>query len=214
MTGPAGCRGALVVTAMGAAAVFAATTLLVRDHDPFGWELGAFRPVNGWPNWLQPLLWPPMQFGSLASVPLVAALAWWWLRRPRLAVVLLGSGAGAYLGSKLVKGITDRGRPGDHLVDVVEREHLADGSLGYVSGHATVAATLATLVVVQLRGPWGHIATALAVITCLGRMYVGAHLPLDLVGGVAAGVAVGAVGTLLVPTGTDAARIPGGRRRP
>ena len=45
----------------------------------------------------------------------------------------------------------------------------------------------------------------------LTRMYVGAHLPLDMVGGAALGVAVGALVRLLL--GVPAAARPGRRRR-
>ena len=65
--------------------------------------------------------------------------------------------------------------------------------LGYPSGHAAVSLTLAVLVFqgwgleLQLAG------LAAAAVTGAARIYVGAHLPLDVVGGFAIAVVVGAV---------------------
>ena len=46
------------------------------------------------------------------------------------------------------------------------------------------------------RGFWRWIVVGAAGFVCLARMYVGAHLPLDVVGGAALGVAVGAIARL------------------
>ena len=82
------------------------------------------------------------------------------------------------------------------LADVVIRGAEAHGR-GFVSGHA---ATLTALAAVAW--PWlgrrGRIAVAvLVVVVCLARVYVGAHLPLDVVGGAALGLAVAGVVRLL-----------------
>jgi undecaprenyl-diphosphatase len=69
---------------------------------------------------------------------------------------------------------------------------------GYVSGHAAVVATLLAVAWPAL-GRRGRIVCAtLAVAVCLSRVHVGAHLPLDVVGGAGLGLAVaGAVRLLL-----------------
>jgi undecaprenyl-diphosphatase len=96
--------------------------------------------------------------------------------------------------AKGVKKLIGRGRPYDH--DPTTNLRLAtevDGSLGYVSGHAAVASTLATVI-----GSGRSPATvaglqAFALIVGGTRIYAGAHLPLDVVGGAALGILVGEV---------------------
>ncbi len=64
---------------------------------------------------------------------------------------------------------------------------------GFVSGHAAVVTALVVVAWPWLNRP-GRVACAvLAAAVCLSRVYVGAHLPLDVVGGAALGLAVAGV---------------------
>jgi undecaprenyl-diphosphatase len=166
-----------------------------------GLEADLFRLVNDLPSVPFPVVWVPMQLGNLLVVPaaVVAALAF---RRWRLAGGLALAGAGVYALAKVVKRFVERGRPSDVLDDVVVRGAAPHG-LGFVSGHIAVVTSLA-LVAWPWLPRWGRWAAGLAVAAVFfTRMYVGAHLPLDMVGGAAIGVAVGALVRLLlgVPTG-------------
>ena len=62
-----------------------------------------------------------------------------------------------------------------------------------MSGHAAVAVAIATLIVPYLprRARW--VALVVAALVCVSRLYVGAHLPLDVVGGAALGWAAGSL---------------------
>ncbi|HEY0402863.1 MAG TPA: phosphatase PAP2 family protein [Blastococcus sp.] len=63
----------------------------------------------------------------------------------------------------------------------------------FVSGHAATSTAPAAGAWPWL-GPRGHRAvTLLVVVICLTRMYVGAHLPLDVVGGAGLGLAIAGV---------------------
>ena len=87
-------------------------------------------------------------------------------------------------------GEVERGRPSSVLDEVRIRRVAALGR-GYVSGHAAVVTLLVVLAWPYL-GRLGRAgAVAVAVFVCLARMYVGAHRPLDVVGGAALGLAVG-----------------------
>ena len=76
-------------------------------------------------------------------------------------------------------------------VDDVRTRGAAALGRGYVSGHAAVVTLLVTLTWPYLSRNGRIVAVALAVAVCLARVYVGAHLPLDIVGGAALGLAVG-----------------------
>lgn len=71
--------------------------------------------------------------------------------------------------------------------------------LGYLSGHAAVstALVLATLPHLGRRARW--LALAAAPTVGLSRIFVGAHLPLDVVGGASLGVLVDGASRLLAP---------------
>ena len=102
----------------------------------------------------------------------------------------------------MVKHFVLRGRPSELLDEVVVRGAAPHG-LGFVSGHIAVVTALA-LVAWPWLPRWGRWAAGAAVAAVfLTRIYVGAHLPLDMVGGAALGVAVGALVRLAlgVPTG-------------
>lgn len=175
-----------LVAAGGAVLVLAA--LPVDPRDVPGAEATAFRVLNGTTVLPFILVWPVMQLGNLLVVP-AAALFAAAIRRWRLAGELLVAGAGTYLLAKTVKGIVPRGRPDGLLADVVIRGAEAHGR-GFISGHAAVLATLAAVA-----WPWlgrrGRIAAVVLVaVVALTRLYVGAHLPLDVVGGVGLGLAV------------------------
>ena len=164
-------------------------------------EADAFRLVNDLPSVPFGIVWAPMQLGNLLVVPaaVLAALAF---RRWRLAAGLALAGAGVYALAKVVKHLVLRGRPSELLDEVVVRGAAPHG-LGFVSGHIAVVTALA-LVAWPWLPRWGRWAAGAAVAAVfLTRIYVGAHLPLDMVGGAALGVAVGALVRLAlgVPTG-------------
>jgi membrane-associated phospholipid phosphatase len=159
-------------------------------------ERQVFRAVNGVPDALYWPAWVVMQFGNMVAVPVVvlAALA---LRRYRLAIAATLVGAGKWYGSRLIKDWFLRERPAQVLQDVLLRDAPASGQ-AFVSGHAVIAIGLATVLHPHL-GRRSRVALWItAVLVCVARVYVGAHLPLDVVGGAAVGVALGLLANLLV----------------
>jgi uncharacterized protein (TIRG00374 family) len=180
----------------GGLAVLALTAYLARQG-LFGWEKGVFAAVNGLPDWLRWPLWPFMQYGVFLTIPVLVGIAL-LVRRFRLAAAMAVAGVGVYLVAKVIKEVVHRGRP-DALIDnVTGRETFAAGSLGYPSGHAAVAAAMTVVLTPYLRGWWKAVPAALLVIVGVGRMYVAAHVPLDLIGGAALGAAAGGLAMLIV----------------
>lgn len=173
---------------------FVVATWFARRQTP-GWgEIAVFQAVNGLPGWLYYGVWPFMQYGVFATIPISAGVAALF-RRYRLAVLLLLTSGTIYVLAKVVKHIAQRGRPMDFLDTVYEREHFAVESLGYTSGHVAVAAAITTLSWFHLPGWVQRITVALVAIVAFGRMYVGAHLPLDMIGGIAMGICAGCLVT-------------------
>jgi membrane-associated phospholipid phosphatase len=159
-------------------------------------ETDAFRLVNDLPSVPFGVVWVPMQLGNFLVVPaaVLAALAF---RRFRLAIGLALAGVGVYALAKVVKHFVLRGRPDTLLDDVIIRGATPHG-LGFVSGHIGVVTALA-LVAFPWLPRWGRWAVvAAAVLVFLTRMYVGAHLPLDMIGGAGLGLAVGGLVRLLL----------------
>ncbi|TQN42834.1 undecaprenyl-diphosphatase [Blastococcus colisei] len=153
-------------------------------------ERDLFRVVNDLPAIVFPVVWAVMQLGNVVAVPVVAAIAA-LTKRFRMARDMLVSGSLAYLAADLVKSIVGRERPAG-LVDA----NLLDGNvggIGFISGHAAVAAALATAAVPYLTRRGRRVAWALAWSVALARVYVGAHLPLDILGGAAVGWAIGSL---------------------
>jgi undecaprenyl-diphosphatase len=187
--------GALVPVAAGAVVLLLAALPVERTSVPAA-EAAVFGAVNGVDVLPFVLVWPVMQLGNVLVVPasaLVAAAR----RRWRLATALLLAGVGTYLAAKAVKDVVVRGRPGGLLEDTVLRGAAAQGR-GFVSGHAAVAVAVLTVAWPWLGRRARVAGTVLAAAVCLARVHVGAHLPLDVVGGAGLGLLVGATVTCAV----------------
>lgn len=168
-----------------AAAIVAATAPLVhRDHVAV-LEVDVFRVANDLPAWLFPFLWPVMQAGNIVAVPVVASVVA-ATRRFRLAVEILLAGTGVWILAKVVKTIIVRDRP-TALLEGVHVHGAAAAGRGYLSGHAAVLAAIVTLIIPYLSRRTRRLAASCLVIVGVARMYVGAHLPLDVIAGAALG---------------------------
>lgn len=64
---------------------------------------------------------------------------------------------------------------------------------GFVSGHATVATATVVAIGALLTPDAGRILGTASVIVAFARVHVGAHLPLDVVGGVGLGLLWGSM---------------------
>jgi glycosyltransferase 2 family protein len=183
-------------------AILLGCTATVHPHHVGVLETDLFRLANDLPGALFPAFWLVMQAGNVLAVG-VASLVVAATRRFWLAANLAITGVGVWLAARWIKGQVGRERPAD-LLDGVHQRGTHDSGLGFVSGHAAVAVAIATLIAPYLgrRARW--VAVAVAVGVCVSRMYVGAHLPLDVVGGAALGWAAGSLVHLLLGA-------PGGR---
>lgn len=167
-------------------------------------ERTAFRIVNELPDWLDGPLRGVTQAGWLGAVPVAAAAAV-ALRRRRIAIDITLAGVGAWVLAKAVKDLAHRGRPGVLLDDVILRGVPAAGH-GFVSGHAAVAAALATIAATQVDRRARRALWTLVWLVAVARVYSGAHFPLDVLGGAALGWTVAAA--VRLARGTPGRRLP------
>ena len=155
-------------------------------------EQQCFHVFNGLPAGAFAPVWVVMQLGSLGGVVVSAGAARAVRHRP-LAVRLATRGTCAWVLAKLIKPVFRRGRP-EATLDrwrVLGREQAG---LGFPSGHTAVVTTLALITAREVPCRWRPSLWVLAAGVSASRMYVGAHLPLDVIGGAAIGVGIGSRG--------------------
>ena len=130
-----------------------------------------------------------MQAGSLAAVFITGVFAL-VAHRPRLAGLIVLAGGSAWILAKFVKRIVERGPPVGLVPDVIIRGAAQMGG-GFPSGHAAVAAAMATVACPISPHGAALVAWLVVALVALSRVYIGAHLPLDSVAGVLVGWVTG-----------------------
>ena len=102
------------------------------------------------------------------------------------------------MGERIVWKVVDRERPGVTEPNAIVRGGTATDGVSFVSGHVVLVTGLAWVITPYLRGRWRIMPWLVVALVGFARMYLGAHNPLDVLGGFALGVAIGAVVNLLV----------------
>lgn len=197
--------------ALGGIGVFVACAVVVRDGTVGTVEARVFRAVNDLPDSLSPVMQGAQLLGVLVVGPLVAVVAL-VLRRWRLAVAALLVTAGKLVTERIVWEVVQRSRPGTTIPDAVIRGDTPAAGISFVSGHVMLTTALAWVVVPYLRGPWRAVPWAIAALVAFARVYLGAHAPLDVVGGIALGLMLGGAANLAVGVPVRTAE-PGPRTR-
>ncbi|MBH0781060.1 lysylphosphatidylglycerol synthase domain-containing protein [Nocardia bovistercoris] len=185
--------GDIVRVGLGLGALAVSTAIARHTRVP-RLEVDLFHLINDLPAWVMPVLFVIMQLGSFGAI-VALSLAAVAARRFRMARDLVAAGTLAYLSALAVKSFVGRARPDMLLTDLNLRTH--QGGLGFVSGHAAVAAALAAAAAPWLPRPWRRVAWAAAAAVGLARVFVGAHLVLDIFGGAALGWTIAAALHLL-----------------
>jgi membrane-associated phospholipid phosphatase len=196
-----------LVVLVASLAVFAVCAVIAADGQVGPVERAAFHAVNGLPDWLyQPML--VFQYLGVLAMPLIVAAGALAFRRWRLAAALVLVVPLKLALERVVKLLVQRQRPGTTVADAVLRG-VHSGGLSFVSGHAIITFAIAGLLALVLPRRWAVMAFVLATLNAVARVYLGAHNPLDVVGGAAVGLAIAAALDLVL----DVARDRGGSRR-
>lgn len=181
--------------------VLIACGLIARNGRVGSAEESVFRTINELPEWLYRPLWAFQQFGNIVvAVVVVLALAA-LLRHRRLAVAAVVGAVAKLLLERMVKTVVKRERPGTSVGDVVTRGAVELDGLSFVSGHATITTAFAVALTAALPGRWRVVPWVVVALNGFGRIYVGAHNPLDIVGGCGLGLVIGgALYALVAPS--------------
>lgn len=160
-----------------------------------------FGVLNAAPEVLRAPLWVVQLAGVLGAPALLAAIAL-ACRRFRLAAALL-----MLIPAKLVvefavlKPLFPHARPGVLAPGAILRGVPTAGN-AFPSGHAVILGGMVVLLLAWLGGAGRSAVLVIAVLAAVARVYLGAHTPLDVIGGAAAGVALGALLGLLAGLGS------------
>ena len=159
-------------------------------------EARLFHAVNGLPDRLYAFLWLPMQLGNLV-VGTAAGLA--------VALVAgdLAVGVGVIMAMAL-KLVTERvvrremadylavrQRPGISQTGAILRGDVPSSGPSFPSGHVILVAAIGSVVAPDIDVAWWWLPVLLIILVMVGRVYVGAHNPLDVTAGLGAGLLLG-----------------------
>ncbi|GEM_PF-616248 len=161
-------------------------------------------PIQALQKYASPLLdaffWAVTNTGSALLLFVLAVLVYWLLDK-RTGLLL----AVALLISSAVNGVLKRffgmPRPPEAVQKIV-----AEGN-GFPSGHAQQSSSLWSVAAFRLRKMWIPLAIVAIPLISLSRVYLGVHFVGDVLGGVAIGIAIGAL-TLLAAKTLPWSRLP------
>ena len=186
----------LVLSAVGLAIIAASVTAARHEHIP-PWEVRVFHAVNGLPDWLYWVLWVPMQLGNLVVGTLVGLICALVAGRVALAVgvilaMVLKLVTERILRREMKTFLAVRERPGTSQSGAILRgADVPSSGPSFPSGHVILVTAIGCVVEPTLPQWWMWPPLVLALAVMVGRVYVGAHNPLDVTAGFGAGLLLG-----------------------
>jgi undecaprenyl-diphosphatase len=167
-----------------ASVLFIIALLLSRDSSVSPWESRIFHLAYDLPHLFYPLFYALTQFGG-AYMLVVLACLYALKQHYHIVIRLLLSGTLAYFLAGFAKSLWGRARPEELLHNIITLD-VSHGP-GFPSGHTALATALALTVGHYLPRKYHWIPVVWIIGVAFSRMYLGVHLPLDLLGGFAIG---------------------------
>lgn len=160
--------------------------VLASRHEVLDWEISLFQTIYNWPAWLFPFFLIFTQFGNALIIPIALAGAAVH-RHLRLGANIFTTGTLTYLLLIITKEMIARPRPALLLSGIGSRETMLYG-YGFPSGHSAISVALALCILPEIPKRYRWIPLAWVVLVPLSRIYLAAHVPTDVIGGLALGI--------------------------
>jgi membrane-associated phospholipid phosphatase len=195
---PVRARRVDVIAIAAGALLFLGCALIASSGRVGPTERAVFESINGLPSWLEPPATAIQFAGTLMIGPLVAIVAL-VLRRWRLAIAAAVVTVAKLVAERIVWEFVIRERPGTTEPEAIVRGSVPTAGPSFVSGHVVLTTGLAWVLTPYLPGRWKIVPWLVVALVSFARVYLGAHNPLDIVGGFALGLVIGAAVDLAVP---------------
>ncbi len=162
-------------------------------------EARVFRALNRLPGGCYWFLWGPMQLGNLvvgmvAGLLVAVAVGSWVVALGVVLATVLKLVVERVVRSQLADQLAQRQRPGTSEPGAILRgSDVPSSGPSFPSGHVILVAAVMCVVAPQLPVSWWWVPLLATLLVMLGRVYVGAHNPLDVTAGLGAGLLLGGV---------------------
>jgi undecaprenyl-diphosphatase len=161
-------------------------------------ESRVFHAINGLPDWLLYVLWLPMQLGNLVVGTLVGLVLAFVDADLAVAIGVVLAAVLKLVAERLIRKrmhayLPVRQRPGTSEPGAHVRGDVPASGPSFPSGHIILVAAVGTVVSPNLHVALWPVPIVLVLLVMLGRVFVGAHNPLDVTAGLGAGLILGGV---------------------